>query len=216
VNEANNTHPQPRYKNRLGFWTLATLLMALLIFGIAAIVLWLPGSWTEKSAATFAIVTIYGLAIGFLSRGNAFSAMPELLDDLTSHNIVSYFIANLRFEAVVAELMAMGLSRRSLVSMPIWLALCPLALAFMVAHILVIAPLAYIPMAVASTVASDIVHSPNDAFLISTNIMQKAETGRVRIKDLVGEDQVALKALLVGIPALAVSVLSGIAALFTG
>jgi len=193
--------------------------MIILFFEIVAISLWLPGAWNEKLTAALAVVGIYGLTIGFLSKGAALSQLPGTLEDLTSHNLVSYFLANLRFVAMVSMLIAMGLRKRgrSQRSTPlvIWVALFPVSLAYVVVHMLVIAPLSYIPMAVASTTVLDIIHSPEDSYLTLTDTIKKTETGRVRIRDLAGEDPAATKALLVGIPALSMSILSGIAALFT-
>ena len=219
MSEEEHTEQQSRYKNRGRFWATVAFLMIILFFEIVAISLWLPGAWNEKLTAALAVVGIYGLTIGFLSKGAALSQLPGTLEDLTSHNLVSYFLANLRFVAMVSMLIGTGLRQRgrSQRSTPlvIWLALFPVSLAYVVVHMLVIAPLSYIPMAVASTTVLDIIHSPEDSYLTLTDTIKKTETGRVRIRDLAGEDPVATKALLVGIPALSMSILSGIAALFT-
>lgn len=202
------------------YYVLSVLLLALVVLEIVALILWVPGTWIQRLIAALTLVGIYGLAIGFLARSAALAAIQDDLDDMTSPDIVEYFIANSSFLVIIFTIITSifkerGKSRPELsyvyyiielyLLIPLLLlAIVPLV-AYALFHMLVVAMLSYIPAVLASAVVA---RSARSRYKLV--ITEGANERVVVISKIMAENQLAAKAFLIGIPSVLLSLLTAI------
>ena len=91
-----------------------------------------------------------------------------------------------------------------LIGLIVWLPLGLLLILYVLFHAAVITFLAYVPLVIAAAVIVRIRYGAGDVEVSS------GET-RVRLKDVVRHDEAALRGYLMGVPALALSLITGLA-----
>ena len=209
-------------KRNLAKSILTTLLLALVTFEIVALVLWVPGTFQERLTATFAIVSIYGLEIGFFSRSATFANYRGLLEDFTSPDIAEYFTANFGILAVIFALISAAFEKRSpdspvvpyayyfelVLLVVLGLPLIILAVAYAIFHILVIAMISYIPTVLVSAIVARMRNS--------RTYIRRTPADILIISKIFADDELAAKGFLIGIPAALISILSAIITPFIG
>ncbi len=207
---------QASRKDRVIFYSFASLVLALLAFEIAALVLWVPGTWNARLTAVLAIVGIYGLAIGFISGNATLAVFKDELEALTSPDVRRYLMGNFFFLIFPFQLTELSGSKDKAVGYPVTLgclgmllllALSPVLIVYAVFHILIVMPLSYLPVVMASAIVTPIIYSVRD-------IQISVGNRRISVKSIVEKDPVAAKGFLIGIPAIFISLLSAISAPF--
>lgn len=199
-------------------YIFVTLMFALIAVELWLLIFWVPGTWNQRLNAVLAIVSAYGLAIGFFSKSEALAGFHDTLKYLTSPKVLEYIGGNFRFLSYPLLITTVALSKHKTEGCPIMLsslgtilclALSPFLFVYVFFHLLVIMPLTYIPTVLASSIVTVIVYSAED-ITVSTS------TKRVSIKNIVESDQVAAKGFLIGIPGVVLSLLGIITALLIG
>jgi len=202
--------------NRFAYYGMAGLLLALIVVEIIAIIIWVPGTWNERLSAVMALISLYGLALGFFSGSSALADFRDMLEELTCHNILRYFRGNFIFLAFIMALASAGFSQKQsrgysiillIIKILIYLPLFPLLLTYVILHLFVVATLSYIPIVMASAIVAGSVNTAED---IEVSVGNK----KVIVSNIVKKDQLATKGFLVGIPALLFSILSALSTLF--
>jgi hypothetical protein len=189
---------QSEQANRVVFYSVAGLLFAFIMLEIVALVLWVPGTWNEQLSAVLAVISLYGLALGFFSGSAALVDFRDMLEELTCPNILRYFRGNFIFLAFIMALVSTGFSQRKAQGYPailwivkdlLYMALFPILLVYTVLHLLVVATLSYIPIVMASAIVAGFVH-PNKDVEVSVG------TKKVMVSSIVKKDQLATKGFL--------------------
>lgn len=199
------------------FYCIAAVIIGICVSELIALFVWGKGVWLDKVSALLAIVGIYGLALGFFSKSKALSEFKQILTELTDPNPLIYMRSNSMFCAIVAQLGVQGSESRMepecpqalwLLGLILWIPAAVVMIVYVIFHLFVIAPLSYIPTVVASAVIAKIRYSAGD-------IVLSFGDNKVSIKSIVSEDPDAIKGFVIGIPSLALSVLSHVAKLIT-
>lgn len=187
--------------------TLVSTLVILSYIVLFALVLWfitirphLP--MRNKISGLFQLLAIYTFTMGMLSALGVFSIFSNLERNLTSSDPLLFLIGNLDIFVVIFSAMSVALDPNTitLVALPVLLVLFILLFVYAIVHFLVIVPLAYFSYLITSV--------PIDAILnASTNIEITLGTETVRIKELVMQNEIAMRNFAVGIPAFVVSLI---------
>lgn len=209
--------PQKGKKSKYALYaSLILLWLAFLALEIAAIFFWTPGTWKDGLTAILAIVGVYGLSIGFISRSKTLERLQSLLEDLTSPNIAEYFGGNFHLLSIAMFLFSLAFNPKKKTFKAIgclgqflYLTLTPFIFVYAVFHIFVVAVLSYLPVVWASAMVIPIVNASGDI---------KISIGKteISIKSIVENDPIAVKGFLIGVPALSVSLISAISTPFIG
>lgn len=206
----------PQKGKKFIYASLILLWLVFLALEIAAIFFWTPGTWKDGLTAILAIVGVYGLSIGFISRSKTLERLRSLLEDLTSPNIAEYFAGNFHFLSIAMSLYSVALNpqKKTLKAIGclgqfLYFTLIPFIFVYAVFHIFVVAVLSYLPVVWASVMVIPIVNASGDI---------KISRGKteISIKSIVENNPIAIKGFLIGVPALLVSLISAISTPFIG
>lgn len=198
-------------------YVVSTFVVILSAFEIFAVFYWGQGKVLEKLSALFALVGIYGLAIGLFSRRKALKTFKDVMDDLVSPNPATYLRANFIFASFVSSFATVALSPRRLQSRTlwfgcigslIWLPIAFLFLAYFIFHLLVIAPIAYFPTLIACMVVNGITSSAEDV-KFSIGAMS------ISIREIVSENPTEAKGFVTGVPAAILAIAGNLLSLFS-
>lgn len=187
------------------------------MFGLLAIeifwlIRWASGSWADKISIALGIVGIYGLAIGFFSKTPAMHGFRESARDLTSTNVVDYLVGNFIFLSFLFNIASIGLSSRSEPDYPkglrfaggvLWILVTPVLIAYTLVHLLVVVPVTYVPNFVASAMVASVAYAGRDIEVASN--LEGEVVGRVSVKSIIKDDQLAAKGFLMGLPSIIIS-----------
>lgn len=205
---------QPRWPQ-----PVAVLVLLVLAAGVAAAVFLTPGQAWPKVQLLLGLLSLYGLAVGFLSAAAVDDGFKQTAADLTTYEPLAYVRANFLYVALLSRLIADALqpptassTRPALhwLGTVLWvLAALPLAV-FVLVHLLVLVPIAYPCWVLASALIISVESGPAQ----STLTLGDKPVASVRA---LFRDVGATRAFLVGVPALLLSnVDSVIAALSPG
>jgi hypothetical protein len=204
---------------------IAILVLGLLALEVAALILWVPGTWHERTRLVLQVIGLYGIAVGFMSRSDVPRDFRGTLQDMTSPNLYKFMLGNFSFAIFPTLLMATALSKRKLAGAPVALTalgnfsclfLTPLVFVYVFFHLLVIMPLTYLPYLLASSLVSNIVYSGED-YMIRAERRQlgnAAQQREVSMKAIIEANPAAAKSFVVGVPAVLLSLLSHVSAWF--
>lgn len=213
---------------KVKFYSPIFLFYIIIILEIIAFIVWVPGSWNVRLTSVFAIITIYGLEIGLISRTDAFAEFKTELAPLVSPNTYAYFAGNLAFISFITGLVGSYFqfwslikaekvaekeedttpesSNPSIISLMVSLLfttitstiIVALIFAYLLFHSLVISTLAYIPIVIASNIV--------DRFIDSE---VQLEWGKKKFLawEILNQNPLAAKGFLIGIPSALLSLL---------
>ena len=161
------------------------------------------------------IIGAYGIAMGFVQK----SDLPKdfgWLDDMTSPNPGRFVAANIRFLGLLWLLGSIGFGDRSRGNAQSWgcfgqiLILCVLSLfcLYVLAHLIVICPFAYIGSLFSSALVASITGSAGDIEMTSSK-------EKVRVREIVASNPAAAKSFLVGIPAIVLALVTKVIGIFS-
>ncbi len=225
-------------KETLFHYALAAALLVLILIGnIAALTLFGHGSWDNRVGLVLSLVGFYGIGMGFVQKSdvlkNLFGAdNPNVVDEMASPNPLRFLRANLFFFAVFGSLFAVAFGKRrtdqssgplGCFGQIILTLIIPLLLVYFLLHFLVLMPFAYIGYLVSSALVESVLGSKEDILLdgsyngrldlhpaILDFSLHRGQMASVR--EIVASNSTATKSFLLGIPAIAFSlVIKGIA-----
>jgi hypothetical protein len=174
----------------------------------------------ERLAFSLELIGIYNLAINFLSGSDFFKTFPSWQKDMTSADLRSFSAATLRTLGIFASISSLAvrgfpppmitgrlpllLQVLAVVVLGLTFAIVCLVLLPVVVLVVVvgIAPIAYIGYVLVDALLDAVVSSPADMKLWSAE-------GSLSLKDTVEAHQVELRPLLVGVPAVALGLVTG-------
>ena len=197
-------------------YSIISLILVLLALEIAGLILWVPGTWNARLTAVFAIVGIYGLAIGLLSENIALGSFKGALKDFTSPDVLTYLAGNTAILGLLFGLYSHLLSAYRVkgyrvalfyLGMFLYTVWVPIFIAYTVFHIFIVMVLSYIPVVLASAMVAPIFNSSSD-------VENSAGQKKGSVSSIVKKDPVATKGFLIGLPAIFISLLSAISAPF--
>jgi hypothetical protein len=200
-------------RRKTAFYVLATVIVAVSLGELYALFHWGRGSALDKVSALAALLGFYGIGLGFFTGSEQLARFREIAAGLTDPNPVVYFSSNMVFCGLLAMFGSLGLQSRMepgaprglwLIGLIVWLPLGLLLILYVLFHAAVITFLAYVPLVIAAAVIVRIRYGAGDVEVSS------GET-RVRLKDVVRHDEAALRGYLMGVPALALSLITGLA-----
>jgi hypothetical protein len=216
---------ESRKGSPLAVTSVSCLLFAIIIIEIIALILWIPGVWSAKLSAVFAVIGVYALTIKFVSSASVFKESPEILtDDFVSPNPVVYISASFRFLGFIFELLGNGLSKQRKVgySPILWwigmmtvLIVLPIIIVYPIIHIFIVLPVSYIPVLVVSALVQ-LVESSNKDSIVTIHLEKDKKDVEFLLSRLITDDMIGSKMLLIGIPSIAFSVFSSVAGLLIG
>lgn len=175
--------------------------------GLLALVLWIVAirpamPLREKISGLFQLAAIYTFVMGLLSTSGVFDALSSMQQDLTSTNPVEFLAGNFHMFVVLFSAMEVALdpNTATLLAVPALLVLSVLLVVYAVFHFVVIVPLAYFCYLVTSV--------PVDAILnASTDVEITIGLEKMRIKELVVQNEAVIRNFAVGVPAFAASLI---------
>jgi hypothetical protein len=159
--------------------------------------------WTERVSFVLQLVGIYTLGLGILAQTDLFKGIGGIGEEMTSGNLFQFVAGNLAFIGIIILIWRLALLQSAIV-----LFYVPPLFVYAVFHLLIVMPLAYIPYVMASIPVDAVVHSTED-FTLS-----RVGGGALHAKVFVAENAVSLKSFLVALPALVLTVLSKMLALY--
>lgn len=209
-------------------WPLVAITAALV--ALSAAEYWLIFSWpgvalSNKVSAVLAIIGAYGIGLAFFRRSDALGPVgKELIGELTSPNAALCWATNLTFLGIVSNMLSIGLSPRKSRRQPIVLALLStLALiamalgvfAYAFFHALVVVPIAYPAILVASAVVNAFDTAAGDQVLRATG-SDGGPPVEMSLKAIVVKDKPASTAFIMGLPATVLALVGRIVTPFFG
>jgi len=192
---------------------LAAITAALLV--LSAVEYWLIASWpgvatSNKISAVLAIIGAYGIGLAFFRRSNALGPVgKEMIGELTSPNAALCWGTNLTFLGIVATMLSIGLSSRKSRRQPFILALVSMlaliamglgTFVYVFFHALVVVPITYPAILVASAVVNAFDTAAGDQVLRASG-SDGAEPVEMSLKAIVVTDKPASTAFIMGLPA---------------
>ena len=151
--------------------------------------------------------------MGSFCSSEQLAGFREIAEGLTDPNPLIYVSSNLYFCSILTSFGALGLQSRMQDDAPraLWmiglLAALPVALALMIYvlfHALIVTFLAYVPLVIASALVVRMQYAAGDVAIAFGD-------QRVLLKDIVRDNAIALRGYLMGIPSLALSILTVVA-----
>ena len=189
---------------------LVYVLTILVYAGLVALVIWALAVRSrmpvkDKIAGLLQLVATYTFILGLLSSSGVFKVFDKLQLNLTSPNPLVFLSANTLLFSILFGGMVVALDPstnsselRFLLGLPILFAEALLLFAYAVIHFLVIVPIAYFGYLATSV--------PIDAILNSGSDIEFAMDGNVmRIKELISQNEAAVRNFAVSLPAFATS-----------
>jgi hypothetical protein len=204
----------------------ARSLRALLLIGagwllLAAFDVWLllirpAAPWDTKISFVLGVLGVYTFAFGILAQTGLLRVFPDQGESLTSPNPMRFLAGSFEAVGLLQLVVSVGmrpertpesLDRRGgsllqLVQLPVLLVEFVLVVAFTVLYLVVIAPLAWIAYAIVSVPLDAITGSGRDVAVGLVDPRTGAKTEPVYLKQVVVENLVTLRNLLVAVPAL--------------
>ncbi|MBN4080183.1 hypothetical protein JYT31_00825 [Beggiatoa alba] len=199
-------------RNGLYSYGLATIIVGISLFELFALFHWGRGTWLEKLSALLALIGVYGIALGLFVNSVNLAKLKKIGVGLTDPNPLLYISSNCFFCSILLNFGVLGLQNRmecdapralSVLGLFVWLPVGVLLLLYAVFHIFVIAFLAYVPLVISSAVIVRMKYAAGDCII-------SFGEGEVSLKSVVRKDTPALKAYVMGIPVLALSVISAV------
>lgn len=169
------------------------------------------GLLQTKMELFFEIIAFYAFVFGFLMQTGILKDFKNYAEDMTSPNLNEFISGNAFFVIFLITSLA-GLSaaaadidkaRDSLLELPMLIVSILLTVAYILFHIVVIVPIMYIPYAIVSFPIKTITSS------IYTVGIESGDK-RVSFKDIVSNNEMVIKNLLIALPAAVVSLVSKI------
>ena len=193
-------------------YIIAGCIVFFLVAGWSILIFMGKGELHDKITITTTIMGAYGIAIGFISRLTALKPHRTTLNELTSPNILEYARANFIFLSFLPlfPYIATSSNRKETQNKfiarfgaKLWWIAGGVIIIYSFFHILVVAPLAYLPFIFASALIEGIKTSKEDA---SISVGQNIYT----IKQIICQDEVSAKGFIVGVTAAAISLLTSL------
>lgn len=198
--------------------TLAYVLTVLFYLAAIAYVVWLlrirlRHQVKDLLSGALQLVALYTLILGFLSTAGVFGPFDWLQRGLTSQDPLRFLAANFHAFALLFGGLGVALNPHTasspavfLLGLPVLLAGALLLFAYAIIHFLVVVPIAYFGYLLTSV--------PVDAILNSAGDVQFAAGGRaIQIKELVRQNEVAIRNFMVALPAFMTSLILKVAPL---
>ena len=210
--ESTDGEPRPR---SIKFYVYASLIVAVSLLELYALFRWGEGTGLDKLGALAGLLGFYGIGLGFFASSEQLAGLREIAEGLTDPNPLVYVSSNLYFCAMLTSFGTLGLQSRMQKDAPrtLWMiglfAALPVSLAllaYVLFHILIVTPIAYIPLVIASSLVVRMQYAAGD---VGVGFGERV----VSLKDIVRNNNIALRGFLMGIPALALSIVSTIAGL---
>ena len=195
------------------FYVAATAIVLVSLLQLYALFRWGHGSGLEKFGALAALLGFYGIGLGFFCSSEQLAGFREIAEGLTDPNPLIYVSSNLYFCSILTSFGTLGLQSRMQDGAPrgLWMiglfAALPVALGLMIYvlfHALIVTFLAYVPLVIAAALVVRMQYAAGD---VAIGFGER----RVLLKDVVRSNAVALRGDLMGVPSLALSVLSTVA-----
>ena len=207
----NRSEPLPRAKPVN--WPLVAItagLLALSLFEYWLIFSAEGVALRDKVTAVLAVIGAYGIGLTFLRRSDALGPVcKQMVEEVTSPNAALCWASNLTFLGMIASMLSIALSSRKTTRQPAVLAilssftLIALALGVFVYvffHALVVVPITYPAILVASAVVNAYETAAGDSVIKVTNDRGEPPQ-QMSLKALVLKDTVASKTFIMGLPA---------------
>jgi len=194
-------------------WVVAGVLFAGLLTADGFLVATqLQGSALQKVQFVLRVLGLYALGLGFVQRSAQLKSWSDVRE-MTSSNLVEFVLANLRVVMLPLIVAAVGLNRErrpgrtaedamGFMGRALLIASAPAILLYVVFHLLVIVPVAYIAYSASGAVVASITGAAGDVKLVSTGPGGRQE---ISVKEVIEADPAAFKSFLVGIPSTALS-----------
>jgi hypothetical protein len=199
--------------------TLAYIVIVFVFAGLVLLVLWIlairPRQDVKvKVAGLLQLVAAYTLILGLLSGAGVFEAFDELQRELTSPDPLVFLAANFHAFSIIFGAMAVALdpntassTPRFFLGLPVLLFQALLLLAYAFVHFIAIVPIAYFGYLVTSVPIDAIMNSGSDIGFTRGADM-------IRIKQLVSQNETAIRNFAVALPAFVTSFVLKIGPLF--
>ena len=199
------------------------MLVVLVYLGLLALNIWIflvraHGNWPEKAGILLQVLTLYTFAFGFLSKTDLLKDFGNITEEMTSPNLYEFLRGNFAFLTILFSSIKVALTPEKtgyswfyLLEMPLVM-VCGLAVfVYAVFHLVVIVPIAYLAYVIVSVPIRSIQASADD---VAISIGDKTVTKTVSIKDIISSNVVPLRNFLIGIPAIALSMILRIPSIF--
>ena len=167
------------------------------------------GSWLDSLQVYLTLVGAYGLALGLFAKSRILSQLKSTIEGLMNSNPLLYFASNCFFCVILLQFGVQGSKNQMKADAPklLWfiglfasLPILLLMLIYTVFHLLVIAPLAYLPLVIASSLIVKLRYAAGD------QIVTVDET-QISINKIVENNAESLKGFVMGVPSLALSLI---------
>jgi hypothetical protein len=190
--------------------TLVRFLSALVLLAVAACELLLLSHFSDgilqAAKAFFALVALFGLGVTFFSKNKGLGKLAKLADDLVTADAASYLRATFMFLSFLFLFPTVGLARAKEPSAlaafgrVLWMPAALVVLVYALLHLLVVAPLAYLPIVLASALVESVIKTSGDVEVLAAAKATAAEK-QASIQNVIEENRSAVTAFLVGAPA---------------
>jgi hypothetical protein len=182
--------------------------------GVIALDVWLlsthvRGSVIDRISFALGIVGLYSIVLGFVQRSKELKGFGGFVEGMTSANLLEFVATNLQVLGLllltIAPAAGSGSKRTAehnrllgALGGVLFLIVPFVVVAYVVFHVLVIMPLAYVAYLLAEAAVDRLASAPTDTLAFAT-----AASGiqSIRLSDVILSDRVASKSYLVGLPA---------------
>lgn len=210
---------------RRGAALIIALWLALVAFDIWFLLLRPDASWETRIAYVLGLLGVYTFAFALLAETDLLKKFPDMAEGLTSPHPLKFLAGNLTALSLLFMTWSVGLQslrtpesldRRggllvSFVEGLLMLVGALLLVVCTVVYAVVVAPIAWLAYVVVSAPLDSVVTSGRD---VEFAVVTAGETSSVTVRALVGEHLVALRNLLVAVPALVSSLILDAPGLF--
>ncbi len=179
------------------------------------------GSTSNKTGLILSIIGFYSIAIGFIKRSTIGKTFSGLLEDMTSPNAALFIAGNLTFMGLFLNLISIGFDKNRNANSSLWLGcfgsfllllILPLIIIYVIFHLVIILPLAYISYVISSALIETICGASGDIEMTQSAKGTKDE--KLGLKNIINSDREASKSFLIGIPATVISFIVKIISIF--
>lgn len=193
---------------KLGIYSLFIAIILLLLIGeIKVLASFSNKPWADRVGFVLQVIGFYGISIGFVQKSDLLKKF-DWADDMASADPVRFITANLFASSVVFFLAGLGLeSRRSQASAMalgclgqiLTIFMIPVMLLYVVVHLLLICPFAYVGYLFSSAVVEAITGSAKDIEMVGTELGEEPQ--KASLRQVIAANPTAAKSFLIGIPA---------------
>jgi hypothetical protein len=181
----------------------------LLLLGVvaefAALAYFEIGSWSDRLSLMFQVLAFYGLGVGVLAKSPVVANFAERMTAPQGGRFVSGNFGLFTFLFVTLGLgvsphrpSAPSASLGCVGQVLIFLVIAPMSFAYVIFHLVVIMPVAYLSFFFASALVRSIADS-SDAVVLK--VADQTSTTTLRMQDVVRENQVTARSFIVGVSA---------------